>query len=151
MIQQRLINLFFHSFFISGHEEHAWNQLFQNVNVPAATMAILTTFVKVLVMKNKSEIHFSKCKCPGGYDGDCHDFMINMIFMIFVNDLVTKMCSKSLFLIDMMTILTIWQLFYISRIKVFITQQLNLCRRDTRYGYSEFSKKFWNMPKQRIF
>ena len=57
-------------------------------------MAILTTFVKVLVMKNKSEIHFSKCKCPGGYDGDCHDFTINMIFMIFVNDLVTKMCSN---------------------------------------------------------
>ena len=29
----------------------------------------------------------------------------------------------------------------ISRIKVFTTQQLNLCRRDTRYGYFEFAKK----------
>ena len=42
--------------------------------VLAATMAILTIFVKVLVMKNLSEIHFSKCKCPGGYDGDPHNF-----------------------------------------------------------------------------
>ena len=70
-------------------------------------MAILTILINVLVMENMSKIHFSKSKCHGGYDGDCHDFMINMIFMIFVNDLVTKMCSKSLFLIDMMTILTI--------------------------------------------
>ena len=45
----------------SGHEEHAWNQLFQNVNVPAATMAILTFFDNVLVMKNMSEINFSGC------------------------------------------------------------------------------------------
>ena len=37
-------------------------------------MAILTIFVKVLVMENMSKIHFSKCICPGGYDGDPHDF-----------------------------------------------------------------------------
>ena len=48
--------------------------IFQNVIVPAATMAILTFFVNVLVMKNMLEIHFSKCKCPGGYDGDPHVF-----------------------------------------------------------------------------
>ena len=37
-------------------------------------MAILTFFDNVLVMKNMSEIHFSKCKCPDGYDGDPHVF-----------------------------------------------------------------------------
>ena len=48
--------------------------IFQNVNVLAATTAILTIFGKVLVMKNMSEIHFSKCNCPGGYVGDPHNF-----------------------------------------------------------------------------
>ena len=48
--------------------------IFQNVNVPAATMAILTFFDNVLVIRNMLEIHFSKCKCPGGYDGDPHVF-----------------------------------------------------------------------------
>ena len=33
-------------------------------------MAILTFFDNVLVIRNMLEIHFSKCKCPGGYDGD---------------------------------------------------------------------------------
>ena len=27
-----------------------------------------------LVMDNVTEIHFSKCKCPGGYDGDPYGF-----------------------------------------------------------------------------
>ncbi len=48
--------------------------IFQNRNVRAATMAILTFFVNVLVMKNTLEIHSSKCDCPGGYDGDPHVF-----------------------------------------------------------------------------
>ena len=34
----------------------------------------LDLLVKVLVMENVSEIHFSKCECPGGYDGDPYDF-----------------------------------------------------------------------------
>ena len=34
----------------SGHEEHAWNQVFQNVNVLADTMVILTFFGNILVM-----------------------------------------------------------------------------------------------------
>ena len=37
-------------------------------------MAILTILINVLVMENMSKIHFSKCKCHGGYDGDPHDF-----------------------------------------------------------------------------
>ena len=37
-------------------------------------MAILTILINVLVMENMSKIHFSKCKCHGGYDGDSHDF-----------------------------------------------------------------------------
>ena len=49
--------------------------IYQNVNVPAATMAILTIIVNVLVMENVSENHFSKCKCPGGYDGGPRVFL----------------------------------------------------------------------------
>ena len=37
-------------------------------------MAILTFLDNVLVMKNMLEMHFSKCKCPGGYNGDPHVF-----------------------------------------------------------------------------
>ena len=40
--------------------------IFQNVNVLAATMVILKILINVLVMKNMSEINFSKCKCPVG-------------------------------------------------------------------------------------
>ena len=32
-------------------------------------MAILTFFDNVLIIRNMLEIHFSKCKCPSGYDG----------------------------------------------------------------------------------
>ena len=31
-------------------------------------------FTNVLVMKNMLEIHFSKCECPSGYNGDPHVF-----------------------------------------------------------------------------
>ena len=37
-------------------------------------MAILTIFVNAPVMENVSEIHFSKCKCPSGYNGDPYGF-----------------------------------------------------------------------------
>ena len=37
-------------------------------------MAILTILINVLVMENMSKNHFSKCKCPGGFDGDLHEF-----------------------------------------------------------------------------
>ena len=98
-----------------------WNPFFKMRMSRRLQWRSLQIFFNVLVMENVSEIHSSKCKCPGGYDGDPHVF-----------------CSKP------------W-LFYISRIKFFTTQQLNLCRRDTRYGYFEFAKKLWNMPKQHIF
>ena len=44
--------------------------IFQNVNVPAATMVILMIFDNVMVMKNMLKLHFSKCKCLGSYNGD---------------------------------------------------------------------------------
>ena len=37
-------------------------------------MVILTIFHEVLVMENVSAIHFSKCDCPGGYEGDPYVF-----------------------------------------------------------------------------
>ena len=51
-------------------------------------MVILTILINVLVMKNMSEIHFSKCKCPDGYDGDPQVFgnvlvMMNMLEIHF--------------------------------------------------------------------
>ena len=157
------------TFFVANHDYFIFFSMFwlwrmclkpilQNVNVPAATMAILTFFVNVLVMEMCLKSNFAKCECPGGYDGDPPNFMNKIWSLRFLSMILSPRCVWNHYfffnvniLAAMMTILTIWWLFYISKIKVFTTQQLNLCRSDTRYGYSEFSKKFWNMPKQNIF
>ena len=60
--------------------------IFQNANVPAATMAILTFFDNVLVIRNMLEIHFSKCKCPGVslcWNESWKNNLINLIRIIF--------------------------------------------------------------------
>ena len=40
----------------------------------AAWLCSAHVFTNVLVMKNMLEIHFSKCECPSGYNGDPHVF-----------------------------------------------------------------------------
>ena len=48
--------------------------IFQNRNVPADMMGILTDFCQCSGHGDVSETHFSKCECPGGYNGDPHVF-----------------------------------------------------------------------------
>ena len=55
-------------------------------------MAILTFFDNVLVMKNMLEIHSSKCKCPGGYDGDPH-VLTNVLVMKNMLEIHSSKCE----------------------------------------------------------